>query len=390
MDMAYKEDFSTGTLAAAAGGFTTVLDMPNTKPTTDSQQRLLEKMHEAGSKIHVNVGFYGMLVESSNQLIRMAQAGAIAFKLYMNDIGPESWHRDDRSLLHSLEECGSLRVPVACHAESGAEVEMIQTQLQAAGKNSVRDFLKAHATKFEVEAIRRITDLAHRARSRVQVCHVSLRQSVREIQKARRRGAAVTCEATPHHLLLDRGDLNRKKGLALMLPPLRSTEDAKALWRSMLKDGIDMVASDHAPHSIEEKNASDIWAIRPGIPGLETTLPLLLTKANHGQISLSRIVRLLAEHPAKVFGLRGKGRLAVGMDGDVVLIDQKERFKIDSHKFHSKAHFSPFDGAHCIGRPVTTIVLGHVVYDHGEIIERNRGKVTTREVRVRDSSSTAC
>jgi dihydroorotase len=116
----------------------------------------------------------------------------------------------------------------------------------------------------------------------------------------------------------------------------------------------------------------------------------LLTKANHGQISLTKILRLLAEHPAKIFGLKRKGRLAVGMDGDVVLIDPKERFRIDSSTFYSKAHFSPFDGARCVGRPVTTIVLGHVVYDHGEIIDRNRGKITTREVRARDSSSTAC
>jgi dihydroorotase len=175
-----------------------------------------------------------------------------------------------------------------------------------------------------------------------------------------------------------------------MVPPLRSTEDARVLWRSVLRDEIDMVASDHAPHSIEEKTASDIWAVKPGIPGLETTLPLLLTKTNHGQISLTRIVRLLAEHPAKVFGLERKGRLAVAMDGDIVLIDPKERFKIDSSKFYSKAHFSAFDGTRCVGRPVTTIVSGHVVYDRGEIIERNKGKVTTREVRVRDSSSTAC
>jgi dihydroorotase (multifunctional complex type) len=364
--------------------------MPNTKPTTDSEERLLKKIREAGSKIHVNVGFYGMLVESSSQLTRMAQAGAIAFKLYMNDIGPESWHRDDQRLLCSLKRCGSLQVPVACHAEPGAEVALIQTQLQSTGKNSVRDFLKAHTTELEAEAVRRITELAHRASSKVHVCHLSSRKGLREIQRARRKAGAVTCEATPHHLLLGRGDLTRKKGFALMLPPLRSIEDARTLWRSMLRDEIDMVASDHAPHSIEEKTASAIWAIRPGIPGLETTLPLLLTKANHGQISLTKILRLLAEHPAKIFGLKRKGRLAVGMDGDVVLIDPKERFRIDSSTFYSKAHFSPFDGARCVGRPVTTIVLGHVVYDHGEIIDRNRGKITTREVRARDSSSTAC
>jgi len=171
-----------------------------------------------------------------------------------------------------------------------------------------------------------------------------------------------------------------------MVPPLRRPSDARALWRSTLRGHIDIVASDHAPHSLEEKTSGDAWQVRPGIPGLETTLPLLLTKVNRGEISLNRLVPLLAENPARIFSLPRKGRIAAGMDGDVVLIDPKERFRIDSSKFYSKAHFSPFDGLECIGRPAVTIVSGHVVYDRGEIIEKNRGMVMTREVRPRGSS----
>ncbi len=386
MELAYKEDFSTGTLAAAAGGFTTVLDMPNTRPPTSSDERLLEKIERAKTRIHVNVGFYATLAESAIELRRMVHAGAIAFKLYMNEPNPEAWHHDPRRLVSSLEECGSLGVEVACHAETSAQVASVQERHQTGGGNTVHDFLRAHAPRFELEAVRTIMTLARRARSGLHLCHISTQRALGEISVARRSGTAVTCEVTPHHLLLDQRTLSRKGGLAAMVPPLRKTSDARALWRSLVRGQVDVVASDHAPHSLEEKTASNVCAVKPGIPGLETTLPLLLTRVNRGEIALTRIVRALAENPAKIFGLQGKGRLAAGMDGDFVLIDPKERFRIDSSRFYSKARFSPFDGLECIGRPVTTIVSGRIVYDRGEIVEKNRGEVVTSEVRVRSSS----
>jgi len=381
MELSYKEDFSSGTLAAAAGGFTTVLDMPNTKPPTDSDARLAEKIAKATPAIHVNVGFHASLAESAADLRKMVNAGTIAFKLYMNEPSPDAWHNDPQRLLHSLEKCASLNTPVAVHAETGPAVARIQTKCREAGRNSVQDFLRAHAPRFELDAVQTITDLARRAHSKVHVCHLSTRQSLREISAARKKGVEITCEATPHHLLLDTTDLNRKGGSALMVPPLRREGDTRALWRAMLRAEIDIVASDHAPHSLNEKSGKDVWAVRPGLPGLETTLPLLLTKVHHGELTLARLVQLLAEKPARIFGLQGKGQLQVGMDGDLVLVDPEARSKVDSSKFYSKAHFSPFDGFKCVGQPVTTIVAGHVVYDRGEIVERNQGKIVARDVR---------
>jgi len=381
MELSYKEDFSSGTLAAAAGGFTTVLDMPNTKPPTDSDARLAEKIAKAKPTIHVNVGFHASLAESAADLRKMVNAGTIAFKLYMNESGPDAWHNDSRRLLHSFEECASLNTPVAVHAETGHAVAKIQTKCREAGRNSVQDFLRAHAPRFELDAVQTITDLARRAHSKVHVCHLSTRRSLREISAARKKGVEITCEVTPHHLLLDTTDLNRKGGSALMVPPLRRESDMRALWKAMLRAEIDIVASDHAPHSLEEKSGKDVWAVRPGLPGLETTLPLLLTKVHHGELTLARLVQLLAEKPARIFGLQGKGCLQAGMDGDLVLVDPKARSKVDSSKFYSKAHFSPFDGFKCVGQPVTTIVAGHIVYDRGEIVERNQGKIVARGVR---------
>jgi len=380
MELSYKEDFSSGTFAAAAGGFTTVLDMPNTEPPTNSDERLVAKIAKARTAINVNVGFYASLAESAVDLRKMVNAGAIAFKLYMNDPNLDAWHNDREKLLSSMEECGALGVPVAVHAENGLDIERIRTKCVKAGMDSLHDFLRAHAPKFELEAVRAVADLARRAHSNVHVCHVSTHRSLKEVSAARNKGVKITCEVTPHHLFLDSADLNRKRGLALMVPPLRARNDARSLWKAMIRGNIDMIASDHAPHSLEEKTARDVWKIRPGLPGLETTLPLLLTKVRHDEISLARLVRLLAENPARIFGLHRKGHLEAGMDGDVVLIDPKAQFRIDSSKFHSKAHFSPFDGVRCVGRPVMTIVAGHVVYDRGEIVEEKRGKIVGRSV----------
>ena len=381
MEFSYKEDFSSGTLAAAAGGFTTVLDMPNTKPPTSSDERLVEKIAKARTAIHVNVGFYASLAESAIDLRRMENAGAIAFKLYMNELNSDAWHKDPRKLVSSLEECGALGIPVAIHAENGPAIARIQTKCHETGRNSMPDFLRAHAPKFEREAVHMIVDLARRAHSKVHVCHLSTHRGLREITAARGKGMEVTCEATPHHLLLDSADLDRKGGFALMVPPLRRRSDTRALWKAMLGGRIDIVASDHAPHTLEEKEAKDVWAVRPGLPGLETTLSLLLTRVHRGEMTLADLIRLLAQTPAEIFGLRGKGRLETGMDGDLVLIDPKTRFEIDSSKFYSKAHFSPFDGFKCVGRPVMTIVAGHVVHDRGEIVEKNQGRVVVRGVR---------
>jgi dihydroorotase len=381
MELSYKEDFSSGTLAAAAGGFTTVLDMPNTKPPTDSDVRLVEKIAKAQSAVHVNVGFHASLAESGTDLRKMVKAGAIAFKLYMNEPDPHVWHSDPRKLFSSFKECGTLGTPVAVHAENGPAVARSQTKCLEAGNNSVKDFLRAHAPRFELEAVQMIIDLARRTHSKMHVCHLSTQRSLREISAARKRGVGITCEVTPHHLFLDAKGLRRKGGFALMVPPLRRRSDIEALWRAMLRSEIDIVASDHAPHTIGEKTSKDVWSIRPGLPGLETTLPLLLTKVHRGELTLTRLVQLLAEKPAQIFGLQRKGRLEVGMDGDLVLIDPEARSKIDSSKFYSKAHFSPFDDFRCVGQPVMTIVAGHVVYDRGEIIEKNQGSIVARGVR---------
>ncbi|HID17052.1 TPA: dihydroorotase, partial [Candidatus Bathyarchaeota archaeon] len=205
--------------------------------------------------------------------------------------------------------------------------------------------------------------------SAIHFCHVTTAESLNEILRAKtREGLRLSTEATPHHLFLSEEELRKLGGKALTLPPLRAKALADALWKETVKGGVDIIASDHAPHALEEKRGDSAWEISPGIPGLETTLPLLLTKVNLGEISLGKVVELLARRPSEIFNLKFKGELREGFDGDVTLISLRERHEIDSAKFHSKAKYSPFDGFTCVGKAAKTIVSGKLVMEDGEII----------------------
>jgi dihydroorotase-like cyclic amidohydrolase len=154
----------------------------------------------------------------------------------------------------------------------------------------------------------------------------------------------------------------------LTSPPLRSKENTEALWKGIIGNTVDTIGSDHAPHTMEEKESNSIWEVKVGVPGLETTLPLMLTLVNKKQLSLHKVVQLLSEKPAEVFGLKDRGVIAQGKNADLVVIDFKRRFKIEASKFQSKAKFSPFNGWEVQGKPVKTFVNGQLVMEEQEIV----------------------
>ncbi|MFQ6096048.1 MAG: dihydroorotase family protein, partial [Candidatus Bathyarchaeia archaeon] len=166
--------------------------------------------------------------------------------------------------------------------------------------------------------------------------------------------------------------------LALTNPPLRFEEDIRALWTAVQTRIIDVIASDHAPHSAEEKKARSVWDVKPGFPGFETMLPLLLTQVNSGRLTLSALVRLTSEKPCEIFGIKGRGSLTDGNYADFTVVDMKKTYEIDSSEFYSKAKYSPFDGWRVKGRPVKTFVNGELVMDEGEIVTKpGSGKIVT-------------
>jgi dihydroorotase len=368
LDLSFKEDFHTGTCAAAAGGFTTVLDMPNTKPPTNSLLRLKEKIARATSKILVNVGFYSDFPKAPEDFNYLKAEGAVAFKVHLLYPTTELNVDDDNVLRSAFNAVGKTKALVSVHAEDRSIVTELESKFQAAGDMSLAAYLKAHSSETEVKAIERILKLVKGINVRLHFAHVSTSIGLKLIMQAKQAGLPITCEVTPHHLLLTEEDLFRLRGIALTTPPLRTWQDTRRLMAALKKRQIDLVVSDHAPHRLEEKMRENVWEINPGIPGLETTLPLLLTQFNRGCISLRRVIEVLSEKPAEVFGFKTKGRLKTGYDADLTVVDLTKKFTINPADFYSKAKYSPFDGWKVTGKPVQTWVGGNLIMDDGMIV----------------------
>ena len=366
LELSYKEDFTSGTAAAAAGGFTTVLDMPNTKPPTNSSKRLKEKMEVAKGKVLVNVGFYSSLPEDQADYAGLSSSGMTAFKIHLYKPSSNIDVDDRKTLLEAFKNIAKVDRLVSVHAEDRRMVEELQAGLQSAGRTKPADFLSAHPPEAEEKSVARVLDIVQYALCRTHFCHVSSYKCIAPIREAKR-FLGVTCETTPHHLLLTKGIIERKGGQAIIDPPPRTAEDNARLMDAFTKGEVDIIGSDHSPHSLEEKGRENVWEIPPGFPGLETTLPLLLTKVSDGTIPLYRLVESLTSKPAEIFRLKGKGALKEGHDADLTAVDLKERFIVDPSKFRTKAKYSPFEGWRLTGRSFLTVVGGSVVYEDGEI-----------------------
>ncbi len=367
---AYKEDFQTGTAAAAAGGFTTVLDMPNNEPVTMSLETLRNRMAIAERKVLVNVGFYSEFPKKLADAKDIVSEGAVGFKLFMgSQIGGLNID-DDQDLADAFKEVAELNVPVAVHAEDKALLTKNEEKLKQAKKNSIAAFQEAHSETVELKAIERLLKISAQTDVRLHFCHVSTEEGLNAIVEAKKSGRKVTCEVTPNHLLLSTADLEHYGQLLIMAPPLRSKNHVEALWKGLEAGWIDALGSDHAPHALSEKSASSVWDVKVGVPGLETTLPLILTLVKKNRLSLAQAVQLLAEKPAEIYGLNDRGRLEQGKNADLTVVDFNRKFKIEASKFKSKAKYSPYDGWEVQGKPVKTFVNGLLVFDEGEIVAK--------------------
>jgi dihydroorotase (multifunctional complex type) len=365
---AYKEDFASGTAAAAAGGFTTVLDMPNNEPVTMSVQSLQNRMKVAERKLLVNVGFYSEFPTKLPEITDIVAEGAVGFKLFMGcQIGGLNVD-DDQALQDGFKLVAKLGVPIAVHAEDRAMLTANEKKLKAAKKSGVDDFLRAHTEAVEIDAIQRLLKLSERTDVQLHFCHVSTKEGFNAIVEAKKSGRKVTCEVTPNHLLLSSEDLKVYGSMVIMAPPLRSKSHVDALWKGIEDGWVDAIGSDHAPHARSEKSASNVWDIKVGVPGLETSLPLMLTLVKKNRLTFSQAIWLLAEKPAEIFGLNNSGRLENGKNADVTVVDFNSKFKIQASKFKSKAKFSPYDGWDVQGKVVKTIVNGFLIFDEGEIV----------------------
>ena len=367
---AYKEDFSSGTAAAAAGGFTTVLDMPNNDPVTMSVETLRNRMRTAERKILVDVGFYSEFPKKLLELQDIVSESAVGFKLFMGSQVGGLNIDDDQDLQEAFVEVAKLKALVAVHAEDRALLAANEEKLKQEKKTSTADFLRVHTEEVELKAIQRLLKLSEKTDLRLHFCHVSTMESLSAIAEAKKLGRKVTCEVTPNHLFLSSEDLKQYGQLAIMAPPLRDRTHVEALWKGLEEGSVDALGSDHAPHTQIEKSAASIWDVKVGVPGLETTLPLIMTQVKKNRLTLAQVVRLLAEKPVEIYGLNDRGRLEPGKKANLTIVDFKRKFKIDASKFKSKAKFSPYNGWDVQGKVVKTLVNGQLVFDEGEIVAK--------------------
>lgn len=378
LQLAYKEDFFTGTCAALAGGFTTILDMPNTIPPTNSPSSLHVKQAVAAKTAVANLGFYSGIPATDAEIKTLAADDIVGFKLFLNKPCGERDLTDDETLLHLFNLVHEVDSIIAIHAESQRLIDRLVKTAPRSHSNDVLSYLRTHPPEAELAAVNRVLRLVSLSGVHTHLCHISTSTALEIISKAKK-NSPVTAEVTPHHLYLSCMDATRCGGVAVMDPPLRDEMESQRLWIDLKRGRIDLIASDHAPHTIEEKTHQNIWDVPPGIPGLETTLPLLLTSVAAQRLSLNQAVTFLAQNPAKVFRLPGKGYLRPGYDADFIIVDLKHRFTLQPSKFLSKAKFSPFSGRQVTGKVVTTYVNGEMAMDEGELIVKpGSGKVLRR------------
>jgi dihydroorotase len=242
--------------------------------------------------------------------------------------------------------------------------------MEKTGHKDVETYAKARPPEAEAQSIRQIAQLAKKSGVAIHFCHVSSTIGLNAFLAAKKDGLHVTCEVTPHHLLLYLKHLKTHRTLAITNPPLRTNKDVMSLWSALKQGFIDTIASDHAPHTIEEKEVESIWEAKPGIPGLETTLPLLLTEVSKGRLPIADLIRLTSEKPASIFKLKNRGSLSEGNWADIAVVDLKREYIINSSNFHSKAKYSPFDRWAVKGKVTKTFVEGRMVMDDDEIVAK--------------------
>ena len=351
----HKEDFGTGSRAAAMGGVTTVLDMPNTHPSTTTPERMEEKFDRVRKKSIVNFGlFVGATGENIPEIKKcLEKKYCHGIKIFLGSSTGDLLLYDPDKLLKILQECPH---PIAVHSESEA---ILQARV------GIRDSAtSAHAhpqwrnEESALESTRMILNLARQAGRKIHVLHISTASEMELLKKSKN---LCTVEVTPQHLTLHAPDCYDRLGsYAQMNPPIRENHHREALWRGMADGTVDVIGSDHAPHTREEKD-TPYPAPPSGMPGVQTLLPLMLNHCHEGRLTMEKLVELVCEAPAKLYGLEGKGFIKEGYDADITLVDPKLGHTITDEEQESRCGWTPFAGIQVTGMPVATIVRGKIV-----------------------------
>lgn len=325
--LSYKEDFETGSKACARGGITTFIDMPNTVPNTTTKEILDDKERNSKKRSYVDYGFHfgGSKLDNSEEIKKVRDRVA-STKIFLNMSTGDMLVEEEKVLENLFKESKIISV----HAEE--------------------------------EMVDKAIDLARKFKKPLYLCHLSKKSEVEKLRNAKKEGLKIYGEVSPHHLFLDSSMAN---SLLIMKPELKSKEDNEALWLG-LKDGtIDTIGTDHAPHTLEEKKSKMTY----GIPGVENSLEMIL-KGLDKKIDMVTLQKIMSENPAKIFGIVGKGRIEVGYDADLVVVDLNNKVVIRNEDVVSKCGWTPYNGIVGGGKVLLTMVRGHIVYDGKKFIKK--------------------
>jgi dihydroorotase len=372
----YKEDFETGTSAAAAGGVTTVLDMPNNIPFCSTVEAFQEKLGIIKSKAYVDYGLIAAVVgETVEEIPKLAEAGVNVFKIFMGATVGGVPAPDDGGMIRTFQLVSETGLRIGVHAENNPIMDYFTEKLKAEGRTDPLAHVEARPNVAEAEAIQRAILFAAETGCKLHIYHMSSKDGVQLLKAAKERGVDVSAETCPHYLLLDSSYMKKVGSILKMNPPVRSAENGEALWKGLSDGTVEVIATDHSPHTLEEKTNDNIWEAIPGFTGVETSVPLMLTQVNKGRLSLNAYVKLASENPARLFNLYPrKGTIQIGTDADFTIVDMERKGALSSEKLHSKTKVTPFDGWKVKGVPIYTIVRGKVVMKEGEIVGKPQGE----------------
>ncbi len=344
--MTQKEDFKSGTQSAAFGGISCVLDMPNTIPPVTDMIIFEDKSRICSGKAFVDFGLYAGI--NSNCDIEAFAKSAIAYKIYLATTTGEMRINDYEALNPIFKRISKTEKPVCVHCED-------EKLLNNTSKpKSLIEHLKSRPNESEESGIRKVIE--NKDDAKTHICHVTTSEGLNLL-----RNPIITSEVTPHHLFLNSNSDIEARGK--VNPPLRQRKDQEALWNALNKGEIEILASDHAPHTLDEKEHFE--NAPSGIPGVETMLPLMLSLVKHNKFPLTRVVDAVSQKPGEIFNLN-KGRLQAGYDGDIIVVDMRKENEISARYLHSKAGWTPFEGFSAVF-PRFTFVRGEVVIEDWEL-----------------------
>jgi dihydroorotase len=383
--MTHKEDFSTGSTAAVCGGITTVLDMPNVIPPTADAEQVRVKERLAEGKSLVDFGVLGVVVQTNaDHILPMAQAGAIGYKIFFGETIGNLPFPDDGMCIEAFSNITRSKLPLGIHAENRQIQHYWTNKLKAEGKNDPVCWEQSRPYLCEAESVAHALFFAEALGTKLHIFHMSTKQAAQMVKDAKARGLRVTAETGPHYLLREPNDMAKVGSLLKMNPPVRTKDHAEVLWDGLIKGYVDMIATDHSPHTLEEKGSDingkllkpAIWDCISGFCGVETGVPLILTEVNKGRMSLNQYVKVASENPARVWQIYPrKGAIRLGSDGDVTIVDMDKEATVDATKLHSKNKPTPWNGWKVKGVPVATIVRGHVQMRDGEPVGKPIGRM---------------